>query len=276
MIPTVKKYGFIFLLWFCSAKLFAQVLFIDADSLPPVVAPTPSPASLSVNAALVRFVPKGKEFSGTLPAESDISAVLQTLGKEGKVSLLYLGTRFFNRQLTQTVRFDATEERIAFSLTPEEETALTNRQFGLELNLRAKWEINQPIQLEWNGSFSWSNDLLNLWAGEKYLMFGMSVAKVLKPGLLFTEGGEDEDEPEQTGVNLRALFGKKKEAKKEEPVPAAEAETNVSFLDTDFQKVPLTGKQSVRSGEMAIFEYPGRADGESSERIFLLLQPIIE
>ncbi len=258
----------------CSTGLFAQVYFIDVDSLPPTVIPPEPPALLSVNTALVRFVPKGNKFMGTLPSDQTISDVLKALGKEGKVNLLYLGTRFFDRQLTQTAKFDAVEERPSFSLVTGKETTLTNRQFGLKLDLRAKWEINGAIQLEWDGNFSWSNELLNLWVGDKYLMFGMSVAKILKPGLLFTEGGEDEDEPEQTGVNLRALFGKKKEVKKEEPVSATI--TNVSFLDTDFQSIALIGKQQVQSGEIAILEYPGRAGGESGEKIFLLLQPIIE
>ncbi len=270
----MKKVLLLFLGLF-PAALFGQVFFINADTLPTNVvdASTLPATSLSVSAALIRFVPEGKNtaFKGKLPTMDGFAGALKALGKEGRVALLYLGTRSQDGRANGTISFHSLERRPAFSLAPTSNGSVTTREFGLQLRLRARPETNQQIHLEWEGSFSWSNDLINLWAGDKYLMFGMTAAKLLKPGLVFTEGGEDEDEPEQKGINLRSLFGKKKEAKKPEPAAA-----NVSFLDTDFQQVTLVGQQQLPSRELAVFSYTAQQAKETNAVIYLLLQPMME
>jgi len=144
--------------------------------------------------------------------------------------------------------FTSLERRPAFSLNEAANQTLTNRQFGMQLRVRGRAAADRQTLLGWEGGFSWSSDLVDLWAGDKYLMFGMRVAKILKPGMLYSEGGDDDDDgSNQKGVNLRTLFGKKK--KEETKSPAAPVPANVSFLSTDFQQVKFDGGQMVRENE---------------------------
>ena len=252
-----------------------QVLFINVDNLSTnSVLPLRSSSSFAVSTAVVHFVPKDITAVAnlTLPVTEGIAGVLKVLTREGKANLLYCGTRSENWETGESAVYDSLESRPAFQLVSNSDAFYTNRQFGLHLQLRAYAETNREIGLAWEGSFSWSSDLIHLWSADKFLTFGMSVAKVLKPGMVFTEGGDD-DAPEQSGINLGSLFGKRK---KEAAPPAAAPTTNVSFLNVDFQKVILDGKQNLKSKELAVLRYESPRGKQPNEIIYLLFQPITE
>jgi hypothetical protein len=270
----VKRLGLI-LLCLLPAHLFAEVIFINADTLSSNAVPPVFGNPFSVSVALLHFVPKDKSatLDDKLPLNNGMAGVVKTLAAEGKVNLLYVGTHSQNWMANEASLFDSLERRPAFSLVPDAESLYTNRQFGLHLQVRARPETNQQIHLEWEGNFSWSDDLIKFWSADKFLTFGMSVAKILKPGAVFTEGGEDDEE--QSGINLRSLFGKKKKEKKEDEETNTPT-NNVSFLDVDFQQVALDGKQDLPLGEVTVLSYKSDMAKDSDEMIYLLLQPITD
>ena len=273
-------------IFFLALSARAQVIFIDVDTLAPtnVVAaaptffPRPCP-SLQLNVSVVRFVPDGKStaFKGKLTGTMSFAEIVKALGKEGQVNLLYLGSGNLRWATNELATFRSLERRPAFSLDAAVNQGLTNRQFGMMLRIGAEAATNRQVFLHWDGTFSWSSQLVDLWAGDKYLMFGMRLAKFLKPGMVYTEY-DNPDDAEQSGINLRSLFGKKskEEKAKEEKAKAAAATPNVSFLELDLEEIKLDGKQILKENELAILNFPGRKEKNFQEIIYLLIQPVFE
>jgi hypothetical protein len=202
---------------------------------PPTVFPRPS-ASLQINISVVRFVPDGKSavFKGKLTSSMSFAEVVKALGKEGQVNLLYLGSGNLRWATNELATFHSLERRPAFSLDSAVNQGLTNRQFGITLRVGAEAAANRQVSMQWDGTFSWSSQLVDLWAGDKYLMFGMRLAKFLKPGMVYTEY-DNPDDAEQSGVNLRSLFGKKSKEEKAKEEKAKAAPASVSFLELDLE-----------------------------------------
>lgn len=251
--------------------LSAQVIFINADDIPTDVstnltATATNAPPLMLQAAVVRFLPAkvGKPTPEFLPAAT-MASVIATLAKQGQVNLLYSGDRLTPGGTNSTAKFDSVERRPAFSTHTSLNHSLTNREFGLRLQLKARPLVDGTTELDWQGRFMWSSDLLNSWAGERYLVFGMRVAQLIRPGLFYYQS-EDEDEDAQAGINLRALFGKKKTAPAKETVP------DISFLSADDREIALSGQRPVKPGELIVLATPANLDPKQPEFIYLLLQ----
>ncbi len=269
----------------CSLLLLAavpsrgEIIFIDADSLKPTnqVPRYPPPGgSLELHLAVLRFVPTAKaaDWQKQLGAASSLAQVIDGLGRQGQVNLLYLGDRDSDWTTNTLAFFQAQDARPAFSLDEEVNDTLTNRQFGLTLRVQARPAAAQQVELEWEGNFSWSPDLIDRWAGDKYLLFGMRLAKLLKPGMVYEEGDAGDEDSNSTGVNLRTLFRKKKPAeKKPETVKAHEALSGNSFILAEREEVPLRGQQTLANQRLAIQTVPVSASAEDSEVIVLVLRP---
>lgn len=251
--------------------LSAQVIFINADDIPTDVSTnltataTNSPP-LMLQAAVVRFLPaKAGKPTPEFPPAATMASVIATLAKQGQVNLLYSGDRLTPGGTNSSAKFDSVERRPAFSTHTSLNHSLTNREFGLRLQLKARPLVDGTTELDWQGRFMWSSDLLNTWAGEKYLVFGMRVAQLIRPGLFYYQS-EDEDEDAQAGINLRALFGKKKTA------PAKETAPDISFLSAEDREIALSGQRPVKPGELIVLATPANVDPKQPEFIYLLLQ----
>lgn len=250
--------------------LSAQVIFINVDDIPPnastnLTSTATNAPPLTLRAAVVRFLPANAtkvvpEFGG----DSTLPGVLATLAKQGQVNLLYSGDRVTPGGTNQTAVFDSVERRPAFSTDASQNQNLTNREFGLRLTVKARPLVDRTTELLWEGRFMWSSDLLNSWAGEKYLVFGMRVAQLIRPGLFYYQS-DDPDEDDRAGINLRALFGKKKD-------PPPKAAPDISFLSAQDREIPLIGQRPVKAGELIVIATPTGQDPKEPEFIYLLLQ----
>ena len=251
--------------------LSAQVIFINADDIPPdvstnLVATATNSSPLMLQAAVVRFLPaKAGKPTPEFPPAATMASVIATLAKQGQVNLLYSGDRLTPGGTNNAARFDSVERRPAFSTHTNLNHSLTNREFGLRLQLKARSLVDGTTELDWQGRFMWSSDLLNTWAGERYLVFGMRVAQLIRPGLFYYQS-EDDDEDAQAGINLRALFGKKKTAPAKETVP------DISFLSAEDREIALSGQRPVKPGELVVVATPANLDPKQPEFIYLLLQ----
>ena len=254
-------------LWLGTGSLPAQVTFIDAGTLADTAATAPArerPVRLTV--AVLRFLPQSRagRYVGLLPTNGPLTQVVAALGKQGQVNLLYLGDRDLAGATNAAACFDSAERRPAFSLHAAANASLTNRQFGLHLRVAARPAAGGRAELEWDGQFSWSPDLIDGWAGEKYLLFGMRVASVLKPGSVYS----DDDDDEGRGINIGGLFKKKPK----EPKPASVA-PDLSFLIAERREVALRGHQLAQPEELVITAVPSPAhDPKQPEFLYLIQQ----
>ena len=229
----------------------AQVTFIDADKLSAVADQSPPrQRPVRVTVAVLRFLPKNAKAAPQFPTNGLLSQAISALGQQGQVNLLYLGDRDLAGSEAVAARFDSAERRPAFSLDAGVNHTLTNREFGLHLKVAAMPAGEEKVQLNWNGSFSWAPGLIDQWAGEKYLLFGMKVAAFLKPGAVYEEGGGDEDAAPR-GVNIGGLFKRKPKA-----TNVVAVASDISFLVAERQEVPLSGKHVVQPGELVVSLFP--------------------
>lgn len=244
----------------------AQVIFIDPDTVKTAAKSLPleTPAHLSV--VVIRFLPHGKaaRHSDPLLTNNTLPQIVKALGKKGQVNLLFYGERDLAGPTNATVRFNSTERRPAFSLDADTNRSLTNREFGLRLEIAAHTAPDHRTQLDWNGNFSWSPNLMDAWAGEKYLMFGMRVAKLIKPGSVYSE---DDDDGGQ-GINIGSLFKRKPKEPKESKAPV-----DISFIEIERRDIDLKGRSIVSPGELTISVTPSPgADPDQPEFIYLIQQ----
>ena len=215
---------------------------------------------------MVRFLPaKTGKPAPEFPPEATMSSVIALLSKQGQVNLLYAGDRLAPGGTNFSCVFDSVERRPAFSTQGSLNQNLTNREFGLRLTVKARPLVAGATELDWQGRFSWSSDLLNAWSGEKYLVFGMRVAQLIRPGLFYYES-EDEDEDDRAGINLRALFGRKKAPPPKQTVP------DISFLSAEDREIALSGQRPVKPGTLVVVSTPTALDPKQPEFIYLLLQ----
>ncbi|MDB6055753.1 MAG: hypothetical protein JWN25_3276 [Verrucomicrobiales bacterium] len=247
---------------------YGQAILVDPDSL----VSTNIPGQInSVEALLgvVRFIPKGalKPYLDQNPTDADCSQLVKRLSKDGQVNLLYSGNRFFGGGQGDHACFTSLEKRPNFTLGGAAPAA--DNEYGIHLDLLVTNSAENVPEVRWQGDCVWSTDLINTWAGEKYLLFGMKLAKILKPGMVYTttDPGSDDDVDEGNGINIGKFFRKKKPEKKEEP-PAADK--NPSFIPADRQVLKWEGKGNpiVRSTQIKVL--PG--DDKIKELIFVVLQ----
>lgn len=253
-----------------APSAWAQVIFINVDDIPAAAATNfaanAGAPPLHLHAAVVRFLPaKAAKTAPEFTGESTLAAVVAALAKQGQVNLLYSGDRITPGGAVSQAVFDSVERRPAFSTSAELNQSLTNREFGLRLTLKARPLTDGHTELDWQGRFMWSSDLLNAWAGEKYLVFGMKVAQFARPGLFYYQS-DDPDEDEPAGLNLRSLFGKKKAA------PAKEIVPDISFLSAEDREIPLSGQRPVKPGELVVISTPTNRDPKQQEFIYLLVR----
>ena len=258
-------------LFLLAPPAFAQVTFINADDIPPapttnLVATSTNTPPLTIRVAVVRFLPaKSSKTAPEFPGAPTMATVIATLAKQGQVNLLYAGDRLTPGTTNDSATFDSVERRPAFSTRESLNNTLTNREFGLRLRVKPRPLVTGATELDWQGRFSWSSDLLNAWAGEKYLVFGMRVAQLLRPGVFYYQS-EDPDEDDRAGIDLRALFGKRKAP------PAKESVPDISFLSAEDREIALSGSRPVKPGELIVLATPSNQDPKQPEFIYLLLQ----
>lgn len=245
----------------------AQVIIIDPEAVKNAAKALPLDTPVHLSVSVIRFLPQGKasRSNAPLPTNGTLPEIVDTLGKRGQVNLLFYGERDLAGPTNATVRFNSTEKRPVFSLDADTNRSLTNREFGLRLELIAHSKPDQRIQLDWIGEFSWSPQMLDAWVGEKYLLFGMRVAKLIKPGSVYSD---DEDEDAGQGINIGGLFKRKpKETKQTKAAP------DLSFIAIERRAINLKGRNLLKPGEMIITMTPAaEASPDQPEQIFLVLQ----
>jgi len=274
-LPTRRSLLSLLTVFLLAPSAPAQVVFINVDDIPSATSFTNLAAAnvasappVHLHCAVVRYLPaKGGKAAPEFTGESTLAAVVASLAKQGQVNLLYSGDRVTPGGAAHPATFDSVERRPAFFTKAGANQSLTNREFGLRLTLKTRPLVDGRTELDWQGRFLWSSDLLNAWSGEKYLVFGMKVAQFARPGLFYYQS-DDPDEDEPAGLNLRALFGKKK---KEAPPPKSVV-PDISFLALEDREIPLSGQRPVKSGELVIVSTPTNSDPKQPEFIYLLVQ----
>ena len=269
----------------------AQVIFIDADQFAAAAATSGVvlPAGgIGIQVTIVRFVPKNKAtgFQDANPFQGSPKQVVESLGKLGQVNVLFSAGREVNALQDGQMRFYSVERKPAFSMDSAANAELTNRFFGLDLAMKARLVGGEQSRLDWEGNFSWSPTLIDPWAGEKYLLFGMRVASILKPGSVY-ETKDDDDTDSGEGINLRKLgstFGSLFKRKPKNLKDAAEqlkanekkpvvVPTVGALMWAERHEVPLRGIHTFRLGENLVQQIPVVTDPKEPEFLYVIFQP---
>ena len=266
----------------------AQVIIIDPDTLAAaassgIVLPV---SGLELQVTIIRFVPKAKGGApGGTPFQGSPKQVIESLGSLGQVNLLFSAVRETHAFQDNQMRFLSQERKPAFALDPAANAGITNRFFGLDLAVKAGSLRGGAVRLEWDGAFSWSPTLIDQWAGEKYLLFGMRVASILKPGSVY-ETKDDDDTDSGEGINLRklgsqlgSLFKRKpknvkdaaEQLKANEKKPVV-APTIGALMWAERHEVPLKGLYTLRFGENLVQQIPVVTNPDEPEFIYFILQ----
>ena len=251
-----------------SGMLFAQtnsnVIFIDSGSII-----TPSPTSnTQLEFIAFRYVPIKGNRSPEIPANGSLYPVFESLAKSGKFNLLFYASRSINND--NATRFHALENRPVFTVNSQANQALTNRNFGLLLLVEPTLTHSNYFALKLNGSFSWSPELLDHSISEKYIVLGFRLAGLIQPGLVRETSGDEEEEAEPSGINLRTLFSRKKNKKAAEAQVAAKA-PDLSWLDTERREIVFDATHYLPPDQWLTLTYPEKTtSGEPQYLCFLL------
>ncbi|MBM3879973.1 MAG: hypothetical protein FJ387_09675 [Verrucomicrobia bacterium] len=300
----------------------AQVLFINQASVSAGPAWTYSSggaATVQLTATLLRYVPASQtvpsaEALARCVSVEDLVRFVETGGQpsarasrptqakakpaRGHVRVLYHASRDWLLASGAKGSFTAQETRPAFVAAAGGELGLTNRQYGLALDVTVLGlaevgaalvvppSADASVFLRWEGSFVWSEQLLAKW--EQYAVAVHSAfAKV--PGVVYESQTEDEDgfvTGGGGGLNLGGLFRKRRRT---DAVPGAVRRGSVagpsqagSPLVTDepsYQaeaersEITLAGEQWLADGALGVWAYPVQSAGSAAEVFYLVLQP---
>ncbi len=222
-------------------------------------------------------IPKEKEAKAAKKAKKTTGALVETLYHASRDMALLPGGQ---------ASFTARETRPVFCVVDDPSQGLTNRQYGLSLQVDAqRVPIEtmpgappvQRVRLVWDGSFVWSQALLAGWERIALALY-KTASKI--PGITYESQTEDEDGFVETGsgVNLGGLFKRKKEkAAGTAAAAASDGAANPSEPsyqeDAARQEIPMRGERLFADREMVVFAFRGDRSEREPEAIYLVLQP---
>lgn len=247
-----------------GAQVTNNVIIID-----PALIPQPQPTgNFNLECVAFRYIPKKGGRAPEIPAAGDLYPLFQTLSKSGTFNLLYFGSRSIHNLETAVLR--SLEIRPVFTLNEAANKTLTNRNFGLNLQVSPKLTSTNYIAYKLTGSFSWSPELLDYSASEKYIVLGFRLAGLIQPGLVRETSDDEEADTEPSGINLRTLFSRKKNKEKQPAEPAVKP-VDLSWLETERREIQLDSTHFVPVDHWLALTYPEKTiSGEPQFLCFLL------
>lgn len=241
-------------------------LHINAAEI--AVAPAPAPnGSLRLTTAVIRILGSTAKLAKQplLAGYSNVADFIKIKEKEklGEINVLFLTEKTCIWDGRAKFELGSMERRPAFSLDKTVNATLTNRTFGVNLEVAVESGPDGYLLLNYRGNIAWSPGLIGSSKAEKFLLFGMSVMSKVAPGSVYEES-EDDDDLGSSGINLKSVFQKKPKKGK------VQVATEASFLVDERYEIPLKGGVALRDGKcLAVLGGHGQADKEA-ELFFIL------
>jgi hypothetical protein len=213
--------------------------------------------------AVVRFKPIRadrvllgyKDLSGALPA------IIDKLKAEGDVSVLYTGTRELRLEDKSKAKFDALETRPVVLIGKPGAPVPPITAYGLTLDVSIRGVEGERFGLGWEGTVTWSPEIVDSWKGERFLSFMGGAANIAKKAGSLTEDktvGAGAD----IGLGFAQLFNPK----------GASADSGIYELPVN-KTVSLTSSRNSKSGELIVCPTTAEMGSKEAQTILLLMWP---
>ena len=228
-----------------------------------VAAPVPVVRSISMEVSVLRFKPVKADriMQGFKNLRGDLRSVVEMLKADGEVSVLYNGTRDLRIEDKAKAKFDALETRPVIIIGKPGAPIPPATSLGLNLEITAKPAEGDRFGLSWEGSVSWSPELLNRWQGDKFLNFASSAVSTLsKTGVIGKDASKDAD----MGLSLAQLFNPK----------GKPTENEIYELPVN-KTVSLSGSRTCRAAELIVNATTAEMGSKEAQTILLLILPTI-
>ena len=254
----------------CCALILASLAATAADESKPA-APVTSPAAaagpvktLSLEVAVIRFKPNTAErvLKGFKELNGNLLVVIDALKAEGEVSVLYSGNREIRLEEKSKAKFDALETRPVVLIGKPGAPLPPAISYGVSLEVTARIPEPEKFGLGWEGSVTWSPEVVDGWKGEKFMNFLSSAAGVAKKaGAL---GGDSKAVSSATdiGLGFAQLFNPK-------GVPG---DNQIYELPVN-KTVAFAGSRNCKPGELIVNATTAEMGNKEAQTILLLMWP---
>ena len=219
--------------------------------------------SISLEVSVLRFKPLKAEriVQGFKGLGGDLKSVVEALKNDGEVSVLYSATRDLRLEDKAEAKFDALEVRPVVIIGKPGVPLPPATQLGVTLKISARPSGNDRFGLAWDGSITWSPEMLTRWQGEKFLSFVGAAAGVAKTaGVLKGDDAKNAD----IGLGLAQLFNPK----------GKPMENEIYELPVN-KTISLVGSRNCKSADLVINATTAEMGSKEAQTLLLLLLPTL-
>lgn len=195
----------------------------------------------------------------------NLLAVVDSLKGDGAVSILYSGNRDIRLEEKAKAKFDALETRPIVLVGKPGAPVPPVTSYGLALEISAHAIEAEKVGLTWEGSMTWSPEIVDTWKGEKFLSFLGSAANVAKKASA-AAGVESKEVDSGTdiGLSFAQLFNPKGGA------------TDSQIYELPVNKtISLCSSRSCKNGELIVNATTSEMGSKEAQTILLLIWPTI-
>lgn len=242
-----------------------------ADEAKPATSSVSSPSgplqTLSLEVAVLRFKPDSADriLRGFKELKGNLAGVIETLKADGSVSILYSGTRDMRLEEKATTKFDALETKPVVLIGKPGAPVPPVTSYGLALEISAKAVEGGRVGLTWDGSMTWSPDVVDEWKGEKFLSFLGSAAGVAKKASSLTGNQSKEiNSGVDIGLSFAQLFNPKGGA----------TESQIYEMPVN-KTISLSSSRNCKAGELIVNATTSEMGNKEAQTILLLIWPTI-
>jgi hypothetical protein len=219
--------------------------------------------SVSMEVSVLRFKPLKAErlVQGFKGLGTDLKSVVESLKNDGEVSVLYNATRDMRLEDKAEAKFDALETRPIIIIGKPGAPLPPTTQLGVNLKITTRPADGVRFGLAWEGSISWSPEMLKHWQGEKFLSFANAAVGTLKTaGVIKGEEAKSAD----IGLGLAQLFNPK----------GNPSENEIYELPVN-KTIALSGSRNCTSADLIINATTAEMGSKEAQTILLVLQPTL-
>lgn len=251
---------------FRPCRLLAALLALSAftsAALGQTAAPAAAVRSISIEVSVLRFKPLKAErlVQGFRGLGTDLKSLVEALKSDGEISVLYNASRDMRLEDKAEAKFDALETRPVILIGKPGAPLPPATQLGVNFKVSARPADGERFGLAWEGSISWSPDMLTRWQGEKFLSFaGAAVSTLKTAGVLKGDDTKNAD----FGLGLAQLFNPK----------GKPTENEIYELPVN-KTITLSGSRNCKSADLIINATTAEMGSKEAETILLLMLPTL-
>lgn len=244
-------------------RLLPTVIFLVSLLGASAADTNPVVRSISMEVSVLRFKPLKAErlVQGFRGLGTDLKSVVDALKNDGEVSVLYNATRDMRLEDKGEAKFDALEVRPVVIIGKPGVPLPPATQLGVNLKITSKPADGERFGLAWEGSISWSPEMLTKWQGEKFLSFaGAAVSTLKTAGVLKGEDTKNAD----IGLGLAQLFNPK----------GKPTENEIYELPVN-KTISLSGSRNCKSADLIINATTAEMGSKEAQTLLLLILPTL-